>query len=78
MDRVTPKLKWIQHEGKLAECLVEPERNAMLDRAICPLVDSNKSLVEIVETLDERGDISLEEWVSIAFALGYFAAYRGH
>jgi hypothetical protein len=65
-------------KGRLVEALdVAPERNALFDEQVGRMIDANKPLQEIIQTMNERGDMTDTEWTAFMFALGYYAGSIG-
>lgn len=64
-------LIWLQEEGSIGQCLLTPERAAMFKKIIGDLIDNKASLLTIMNTLEKREDMTLNDWVAIAYSLGY-------
>lgn len=66
------------NKNTLAESLgVDGERAEELDKFVADLVNSNKSLEQIVTAFNERGDLTDNEWTAAMFGLGHYCARIG-
>jgi hypothetical protein len=61
----------------MADALVTPERNREIEDFTRKLIEGGSSLQTVINKLNERGDLSDNEWTATVFALGYFAAATG-
>jgi hypothetical protein len=65
-------IKWLKDSGKMAECLVSPERNAEFDNLVGGMIENKATLQQIINALNERGDLTDNEWTAVIFALGCY------
>jgi hypothetical protein len=64
--------------GKLAEALgVSSDRAAEFERDVDSVMSAGGSMLDIIEKLNERGDMTDAEWTAFIFALGYFQGSIG-
>lgn len=66
------KIEWIKKEGTLGECLMTPERYKELEKFVVDRINIGTDKIALIEDLEERNDLSFNEWLAIIYALGYY------
>lgn len=59
--------------GQLPEALgIDPARVARIETIVADMIDANDSIRQVLEHLNDAGDLSDAEWTCMVFALGFF------
>jgi hypothetical protein len=68
-----PKLRWARESGQLAYALgVSADRSYLFDLTVGKVIDGGGGIRACLEAVEELPDLTLEELVATAFALGVF------
>jgi hypothetical protein len=69
------ELHFTQSKGKLADALgLDRDRLAEIEKQVNQLIKQDASLKTILETMNERGDLTDAEWTNLCYTLGWFTS----
>lgn len=72
-----PKLRWARPSGQLAHALgVTAARNDLFDETVGRVIDAGGGIRACLDAVEALPDLTLEELVATAFALGVFDGSR--
>lgn len=75
--RIKRDIKFVE-AGQLAVALGIPhERLVELEKFVSSMIGGKKSLQQIIEAMNERGDLTDAEWTATVFSIGYFQGTLG-
>lgn len=72
---MSKRLHIVQRTGTIGQCLgVRPTISDLIDAHVAQMVFENKTMMEIIESVDVNFQLNINEWSAFMFSMGFWQA----